>query len=132
MLVACRNRCPAAWPKPPTRLLFSMNRMPMARQQPALASTGTAPDRRRLLSNFSAKCELLPLQPAGAVPFHRDPASPASRLRRNIPPNFAEPSRRRNGEPVSASIPKPALFAFRLYGSNLTAPFQQRPKLPWQ
>jgi len=77
MLVACRARCPAAWPKPPTELLVFMKCMPMARKQPALASTGTAPARRRLLPNFSAKCEHLPLQPAGAVPFHRDPTGPA-------------------------------------------------------
>jgi len=63
-------------------------------------------------------------QSTGAVPFHRDPASPASRLRRNIPPNFAEPSRRRNGEPVSPLTPKPALFAFSFYGSNLTPAVQ--------
>jgi len=42
---ACRTRCLAAWPKPSTRLLVLTGRMPMARKQPALASTGTAPDR---------------------------------------------------------------------------------------
>jgi len=42
-----------------------MNRLPMARQRPALDSTGTAPDRRQLIPNFSAVCELLLLnQPA--------------------------------------------------------------------
>jgi len=63
-------------------------------------------------------------QPAGAVPFHRDPTGPASRLRRNTPANFAASPHRRNGEPVSPLTPKPALFAFRLYGSNLTPAVQ--------
>jgi len=58
-------------------------------------------------------------QSTGAVPVHRDPTSPAhgcaGTLFRTSP---VLP--RRNGEPVSALTQKPALFAFRLYGSNLT------------
>jgi len=65
MTVARRARCPAALLKPPTRLLFLIECLPMARHRPALASTGTAPDRRQLTPNFSADSELVPLnQPA--------------------------------------------------------------------
>jgi len=56
---------PCGVTKPPTRLLFSIERMPMARHRPALASTGTAPDRRQLTPNFSADSGLVPAhQPA--------------------------------------------------------------------
>jgi len=68
---------PCGVTKPPTRLLVLLERLPMARHRPAIASTGTAPDRRQLLPNFSAVCEPMPAQSTGAVPFHRDPTSPA-------------------------------------------------------
>jgi len=60
MLVACRARCPTAWPKPPTRLLLLTECMPIARHRLAIASTGTAPDCWRPLLNFTPTGELLP------------------------------------------------------------------------
>jgi len=68
---------PCGVTKPPTRLLFLIERMPMARHRPATASTGTAPDRRQLLPNFSASCELLPTnQPALCLFTATRPARP--------------------------------------------------------
>jgi len=56
---------PCGVTKPLTRLLVSIERLPMARHRPALASTGTAPDRRQRLSNFNPGSELvLTNQPA--------------------------------------------------------------------
>jgi len=67
--------------------------MPMAHHRPALASTGTAPDRRPLLPNFNPDGELLLTnQPALCLFTAMQPARPtvapehSRELRRFSPP----------------------------------------------
>jgi len=51
--VGCPPRpMPCGVTKPPTRLLFSMKCLPMARHRPAIASTGTALDHRATIAQF--------------------------------------------------------------------------------
>jgi len=103
---------PCGVAKPPTRLLVSIERLPMARHRPALDSTGTAPDRRQRLPNFTPFAIFCrPINRRCA--FSPRPDQPGPRLRRNIPANSAVSPHRRNGEPVRPSTPKPARFRFQ-------------------
>jgi len=111
---------PCGVTKPPTRLLFSIERMPMARKRPALDSTGTAPDRRQRLPNFSADSELLLTnQPALCLFTTMQPARPhgcAGTPAQTPPvlPTGATVSR------YTRSLQNRSASASSFYGSNLT------------
>jgi len=112
---------PCGVTKPPTRLLFLIERLPMARHRPALDSTGTAPDRRQPLPNFNPGSELVLTNERALCLFTAmQPARPhgcAGTFPRT-PPLLP----RRNGAPVRPLTPKPARFRSGFYGSNLTTP----------
>jgi len=119
--VGCPPRpMPYGVTKPPTRLLVLMNCMPMARHRLAIASTGTAPDRRQLIPNFSAGSELLLTnQPALCLFTTMQPARPhgcAGTPAQTPPvlPTGATVSR------YTRSLQNRSASAFSFYGSNLT------------
>jgi len=119
--VGCPPRpMPCGVDKPPTRLLVLIERMPMARQRPALDSTGTAPDRRQPLPNFNSGCQPAPAhQPALCLFTATRPARPhgcAGTFLRTPPllPTGATVSRYTH--PLQNRLASVSSF----YGSNLT------------
>jgi len=111
---------PCGVTKPPTRLLVSMKCLPMARHRPALASIGTAPDRRQPLPNFSADSGLLPAhQPALCLFTATRPARPhgCAGTPPRTPPLFPTGARvSRYAHPLQNRLAS----ASSIYGSNLT------------
>jgi len=129
--IGCLPRpMPCGVTKPPTRLLFLIERLPMARHRPALDSTGTAPDRRQLMPNFSAVCELLLTNERALCLFTATrPARPhgcAGTPPRTPPilPTGATVSR------YTRSLRNRPASASSIYGSNLTTP-NHAPKPPF-